>query len=425
MGPGSSRPGDRPEDGGQLRAVNGARLRTEHELLLCVARTRDAETHAERARALVHTGVDWASTLMLALDHGVMPLLYRNFFILGPQAAPDRFVRDLRALYLANTYRNLSLTAELGRVLALFEVDGLPVVAYGGPVLAALAYGDTALRQTSNLEVLVGRADLGRAADILRGAGYVPRVPMTPAQARRHERRTGMLTFTLADPEVVLNVHWRFGPDGVSGGPEPRGALENRRRAPFGGRTVPSLDPDDMLFVLVLEGTRARWGKLATICDVAELLQSRPGWEWPGLVGRAGTEGLLRRFLLGVSLAAELLAVPVPREVLSRAARDPDVSALRRWAAASLFSEAGVRPSYLAVLGFETRSLDARRARVAYCWRRTLVPTPSDWRWLHLPDVLYLVYYLVRPLRLAVEGVIRPLLRRLRLAFRRSRRTAS
>ena len=404
-------------DGGQLGQPNAPKLGPEHELLLCVARTRAAEAHAEWARALAHAGVDWASTLMLALDHGVMPLLHRNFFILGPQAAPDRFVRDLRALYLANTYRNLSLTAELGRVLALFEADGLPAVAYGGPVLAALAYGDTALRQTSVVDVLVGRADLDRAVGIIRGAGYTPRVAVTPGQARRQELHAGMLPFALADPEVMLNVHWRFGPDAVSAGPEPRAALENRRREPFGGRTVPSLDPDDMLLVLVLEGALGRWRRLVTICDVAELLQSRDRWEWPGLIGRASSEGALRMLLLGVSLAAELLSAPVPQEVLARAARDPIVADLRRRAAASLFDRTERGPSYAAALAFECRVLDTRRASVAYCWRRALVPTPSDWRWLRLPDALYLVYYLVRPLRLAVEVVVRPVLRRVLLAF--------
>ncbi len=382
-------------------------LRAEHELLLLVARTRHAEAVADRARALVKGGVDWPLTLMSALDHGVMPLLYRNFFVLGPGAAPDRFVRDLRALYLANEYRNLSLTAELVRALALFEASGVPAVTYDGPALALAAYGDTALRQTSPLHVLVGRTDLPRAASLLVNAGYGPVERLTPRQARAQVRNAGVVALTLPEPDAVLHLHWRFAPDHLRGGPDPEAALENRRREPFGGTAAPVLDPDDALLVLAVEGTLGGWRKLAMVCDVAELLWSQEGWEWPGLLGRARVEGSLRMLLLGVTLAAELLSAPVPEDVLRLAARKPAVAALRREAIASLFAPQGGRPAHFAALAFENRSLDNASSRLAHAWRRTLVPTRADWGWFRLPDSLYPLYYALRPLRLALARAAR------------------
>ena len=384
----------------------------EHELLLCVARTRHARSFADRAREAVRRGVDWPLLLVDALDHGVMPLLYANFDILGPGAAPDRFAHDLRALYLANRYRNLALTAELTRVLALFDAEGLPVVAFGGPLLAALAYGDTALRQASSLDVLVERADVPRAAALLRGAGYVAAAAMTPAQERHHERYAAVLGFTLADAEVSLYVRWRFAPTYLAGGPEPRAALENRRREAFGGQTAPSLDPDDLLFALVLAGALGGWARLGTICDVSELLGSREAWEWPGLIGRARSEGSLRMLLLGVSLAEHLLSAPVPRDVLDLAGRDVELVALRRRVAASLFARADRTRSWRDQLMLPGRALDARRARRAFRWKSAVLPTPSDWRWIRLPDRLFAAYYLVRPLRLLLQATGIPLVRR-------------
>ena len=380
-------------------------LAPEHELLVLLARTRGAEAHRERARELVGRGVDWAGALMAALDHGVMPLLHRNFFVLGPGAAPDSFVRDLRALYLANEYRNLSLTSELVRMLGAFDAGGVPVVAYGGPLLAAAGYGDVALRQTSRLDVLVGHADLGRAAALLAGAGYVLRDRLTPRQAREEARNDGRLAFALADPDVALDLHVRFAPLSLAGAPDPRLALENRRREPFGGTVVPSLDPDDALLVLAVEGTLAGWRKLVTVCDAAELLASRNAWEWPGLLDRARSEGSLRMLLLAVSLAARVLAAPVPAEVLALADRKPDVVELRRRVVDRLFDPTGTPRSRIAALSFESRALDRARSRFAHAWRRALVPAADDWRWLRLPDALYPLYYAVRPVRLAWVGL--------------------
>jgi hypothetical protein len=391
----------------------GTALRPEPELLLICSRTRGAEAQAARARELVRGGMDWAALLTTALDHGVVPLLYKNLFILGPEAAPAPFVDNLRALAMANTFRNLSLTAELLRVIALLESNGVPAVAYKGPVLAATAYGDTALRQFSDLDLLVARQDLGKVNAILSSAGFLASRSLTSRQERAHLAHTCELGFELEDPRVFLDVHWRFAAHFLGGGPDAEAALAGRRRVEVGGRSVPSLDPEDMLLVLCLNGAFHMWWRLAQICDVAEFIQAHEGWNWPGLVERARAEGMLRMLLLGLSLAGELLAAPVPPEVLSLADRDPAVTALRARVRRTLFAGRVVLPSLPGEIRFQVRTLDTPRDRLRYVWIRCVVPTVQDWQWVHLPDTLYFLYYLVRPLRLAVRGLAKPVIGRL------------
>jgi hypothetical protein len=387
----------------------------EHELLLCVARTRGAQAQAERAQELLRGGIDWPAVLMTALDHGVMPLLYRNFPILGLETAPGAFLSDLRALYLANTYRNLSLTRELLNVLAIFESVGIPVVAYKGPVLAVVAYGDTSLRQFSDLDLLVSRLDVGKVKVLLKSEGYKASYTLTPRQERAHLAGTCELGFDLSDPRIYLDVHWRFAADYLGGGPDAGLALARRRRVNMGNATAPSLDPEDMLLVLCVDGAFYLWSKLQMVCDVAELIQTHQGWDWSGLVERARAQGLLRMLLLGTSLATELLEAPVPWEVSALAARDPVVSALRASVLRGLFMPKTVEPSLLETSRFQLRALDIRKARLNYRWIRAVVPTVQDWQWVRLPDSLYFLYYFLRPVRLAVEGLAKPLLRRLGL----------
>jgi hypothetical protein len=389
------------------------RIQPEHELLLCMARTRGAEVQAERAQELLRGGIDWPAVLMTAVDHGVMPLLYKNFHILGPETAPASFLSDLRALYLANTYRNLSLTRELLNVLAMFESAGVPVAAYKGPVLGMVGYGDTALRQFSDLDLLVSRLDLDKVRVLLRTQGFRASYTLTPRQERAHLARTCELGFDLSDPRIFLDVHWRFAADYLGGGPDPGLALARRRRVNMGNATVPSLDPEDMLLVLCVNGTFHLWSRLLMVCDVAELIQTHESWDWPGVVERARSQGLLRMLLLGVSLAAELLEAPVPWEVSALAAHDPAVTTLRASVLRGLFLPRNVEPSFGETSRFQLRALQSGKARLKYCWIRALAPTVQDWRWVRLADPLYFLYYLLRPVRLAVQGLANPLARRL------------
>src|SRR5512136_452341 len=255
----------------------------EHELLLCIARTRGAQAQAERAHELLRGGIDWPAVLMTALDHGVMPLVYKNFPILGPETAPAAFLSDLRALYLANTYRNLSLTRELLNVLTTLESVGVPVVAYKGPVLAVMAYGDTSLRQFSDLDLLVSRLDVGKVKVLLRSEGWAASYTLTPRQEKAHLARTCEIGFNLPDPRVYLDVHWRFAADYLGGGPDAGLALARRRRVNMVNATAPSLDPEDMLLVLCVNGAFHLWSRLLLVCDVAELIETHQGWDWAGL----------------------------------------------------------------------------------------------------------------------------------------------
>jgi len=52
---------------------------------------------------------------------------------------------------------------------------------------------------------------------------------------------------------------------------------------------------------------------------------------------------------------------------------------------------------------FHLRAQERWRDRLRYCARVALTPTPGDWAWLRLPDALYPLYYVLRPIRLAVK----------------------
>ncbi len=53
------------------------------------------------------------------------------------------------------------------------------------------------------------------------------------------------------------------------------------------------------------------------------------------------------------------------------------------------------------------RTIAQPRARLGYILDRALAPTYDDWRFAPLPAGLFPLYYLIRPLRLAIEAAPR------------------
>ncbi len=383
----------------------------EYEVLLrSLSQAPDGETRLSAALSGVG---DWDYLFQAALQHGVFPSLYRRLADTCPEAAPPEVLAAWRRLYQGHARRNLRLTGELLQVLALFASQGISAIPLKGPVLAETAYGDTSLRQFADLDILVSRKDIGKVKELLLSQGYRPRYTLTQKQERLHLHYANEFTFE-HPRRTILDVHWRFAADYLGGGLDPEEALARRAPVQILGQTVSTLHPEDNLLLLCQHGTFHSWSSLSTVSDVARLIQARHDWHWPRVLQRAEDAGSRRQALLGLSLARELIRAPVPPEVRAEADADRGVVALRGWVTQNLWVRNGEDLGFLEQTSFYLRTLDSFQDRARHVWCRLAIPTVEDWRWVPLPDSLYGLYFVIRPLRLALKGLITPAWRRLR-----------
>ncbi|HEX6648842.1 MAG TPA: nucleotidyltransferase family protein, partial [Pyrinomonadaceae bacterium] len=99
--------------------------RSEHELLLCCARTNVTPQLVARLRELAATSIDWEYLFLLARRHAVVPLLYIQLERHASDLVPVDTLQELKRHYLENSARNTVLAAELCRLINLFSGDGV------------------------------------------------------------------------------------------------------------------------------------------------------------------------------------------------------------------------------------------------------------------------------------------------------------
>ena len=132
-----------------------ANLRPEMRLLLCCLHLHPTPETTRQILDLLHQPIDWDKLLELAGWHGAMPLLYVTFKRVAPEQIPAPVLNQLQAQYHANDMRNIILTRELLRLLQLLAAHGIEAVPYKGPALALTLYNNLALRQFTDLDILV------------------------------------------------------------------------------------------------------------------------------------------------------------------------------------------------------------------------------------------------------------------------------
>src|SRR5690242_16430591 len=172
-------------------------------LLLCARPWVDGDA-AKRILAVAANELDWEALLSAAAEHSLTPVLCKNLEANAGEALPSSWRQRFHEEFLGNSCHNLALTAELFRVLEALEKQGVCATAYKGAVLAAQAYGDAALRQFSDLDIIVPQREIVAAHGALLALGFQPATGREPPDAFR--QIPGQYAYR-KEPEMMVELH--------------------------------------------------------------------------------------------------------------------------------------------------------------------------------------------------------------------------
>ncbi len=378
-------------------------LRPEVDLLLLCARAHLNQQQRQRIRDLVPQNLDWNYLLQLADRHGLQPLLHWHLTTVCPNTVPQEPQQSLRVAFQRVSALNILLTHELQKLIALFAENNVTAVPYKGPALALQLFGNVALRQFSDLDLLVHPCDVLRARDLLLRDGYEPLPPLTEGQQALLLRTQCNLPFSREQKRMIVELHWKVSAPSFARPFETEDFWSRLVDGKLETTNIKLPAAEDLLLALCIHGSKHLWERVAWIADVAGLISSKEELNWEELISRARSTGSERMLLLGLQLAERLLEVSLPDEVKSALKADAKVGLLADDVVRDLFTP-GLTPS--GISGYFLFQIKARRRlrdKINYL-RFTFTPNEEDLVRFNLPSSLSFLYYLVRPVRLVVTG---------------------
>ena len=377
------------------------------------------QAHLQR---LVADGLDWDSLVRLGTRHGILSLLYWHIKALPPalvgRAVPADTLHHLREHFHGNSMRYFALSAELLRILALFEAHGVLALPFKGVALATYVYGNPALRQPGDLDVLIRPEDASTAMALLMQLEYQPRSParLTRSQRQALARFSWAVHFYNEKTQVEVDLQWRLLSPVLDTSTDFAGLWRRRDVVSIRSGTVRVVGAADSLGYLCLHGSKHGWICLKWVCDVAELLRKSPDLDWERVARRAQRQATL---WLGLALAHEMLDAPLPAHVhahIDRTAtlqrlveeiRDQlldrpvtsDSPTVEGWAVVVAPGPVGLSFRGLS-LRLAQQLLDAEARRpwaIARSWlRHAVTPTFQEIRRVSVPAWLFPLYRLLR-----------------------------
>lgn len=371
------------------------------EILLLCARTRLDASATNCIRTVVANERDFAGLIAAAADHCIAPLVCDHLLSVASEELPAVWREQLREEFLLNSRRNLFLTGSMFQLLDAFEGGGIRAVPHKGPSLAALAYGDIALRQFADLDFLVPQSQIPSAHEILLGLGYQSEIQWLHGPDRR--RIPGHYAYASSSGNVTIELHT---PATLRYLPRPLPLDElllQREPVEIGGQRIQILAREDTLPLLCVHGAKHLWDQLSWIADVSELVQASDGFNWERALALANRLGAERMTLLGLAVARRLLDTPLPQVIVARIASDTSTSRFAAEICGRLFRERGLRPHAARRFWTRVRMGGGAWGGLRYGLRILTMPTEKDWAQYALPRALAPLYSVLRPLRFLLE----------------------
>jgi hypothetical protein len=323
---------------------------------------------------------NWETLLGLAEQNGVLPLLYRTLLALN--ANMPGFFRDAARECRAAAK---SLGAELEALLHGFAENAIEVLPLKGPALALALYGDVALRQSNDVDLLVRRDDFPRAEALFLHWGFTALGALS-----EHDRRFlrgGLLVelhFELASP--------RFFPFDIDG------IWSRSRHIDFCGKPARAMSNIDLVLYLCAHGLKHGFSRLIWILDLARALQGLEPLEYRELMLQAQRQGLRPWLFIGCEVVRAMFPQQLPIELDAAMAASPKALKQARLAVARLFSadqQVVVNDYRGFYLQAEPNPLKRWRYRLRY-----LAPTYTDYLWARRRRISPGLMVILRPFRL-------------------------
>ena len=358
---------------------------------------------------LISRRPDWDRVQSLAEFHGTIPLLHQHLAPLAEGIVPSSVQQALRDRCRDIATRNLLLSGRLTQACAALERAGIRVLAFKGPTLAILGYGDLSLRQFNDIDLLVPPSDFDHTLEALRDLGYEFAYRNAPSQQVRYARALGQVALRDAQ-RTLLELHTSL-TEAAYHFPLDFDALWSRRQSVLlQEQSVSTLGNEDLLLYLAVHGAKHDWPYLEWVADLAQLVARHADIDWPGLLQRAIALRCRRILLLSLELAREILGVELPAPVAEGCVADRVAVRLAEGRRRRLL-RANSHESSFRMARFRLRSRERMRDGVSYLCASIFSAHAKDWEMFNLPAGWEFLYPIARPLRLAFK-YLRPSVQR-------------
>lgn len=339
--------------------------------------------------SLLAPELDWERILESAEYHRLIPAMHSAWA--GTNGVPS----TLRTRAHKHAWRVMHFTVELTRIAHCFEQRGIEFLAHKGPALAQLLYGDPAMRQFGDLDVIIRSRDFGRAKDALIELGYDPGLRLSARQEQAFLRSGYECSFGLNSERNLVELQWQIVPRFCSINFDIDALFRRSARIDLNGLSLKTLGHEDLLLALCVHAAKHEWAQLGMLRDISALAQFDLDWNW--ISTAAHRLGILKMLQASLLAAEQLFNLSLCTRLPSPSRGAAELASVM---VAQLQHDYEPDTESIRYFRAQLQTRERWRDRARFVWRLATTASVQEWQAVQIPDRYFALYRGVRIARL-------------------------
>ena len=352
-------------------------------------------------REFITSDLNWSRLFELGERHGVLPLLHQSLAPVRSHVPPVQSAALERA-QLANLHKALFLCRELIRVVETMEERNIQVLPYKGVALAESLYGDIALRQSGDIDLLILPQDLPRVREAALQLGYVAHAKLSEAEEREFLKSGYELSFDGPAGPNLLEVQWAIQPRFYAVDFDIERVFQRAVDVCVAGRKMRTPSLEDSFIILALHAAKHMWARLIWICDLARIM-AIAHVDWKEVAARATDLGIVRILRVSSILGRRFLETTIPVALDESLPTDLHAETIAGDIESQILNGTTPDVDSLSYFRFMIRLRERKADRLTFMTRLAFTAGPGEWACVHLPESMFPLYRIVRLGRLAAK----------------------
>lgn len=305
--------------------------------------------------------------------------------------------------YLAISQRNMLMSVELIRIMKLFKESGIDALAFKGPVLSQIAYGDITLRQFGDLDILIRKKDRYAMMTLLTREHYIPEIDLNKETEETFFECVNVIGLHKASTGIRIEVHWDLLSKNYAIDWKEKSLWTKEECVQINHTEIPVLPFDQQLLYLCAHGAKHLFERLEWICDIDRSIRTTPDIDWKHLLNEADKLGIKRMLLLGLALSRQFFGSELPDIIKKNITQDKNIPKLISKVIKTHFSDTSKEEKSYSSFGLLWSMRENFSDQLRFALRGSFAPKFDDFLFIQLPRQLAFLYPVIRPFRLLTK----------------------
>ena len=368
-----------------------SQLNSELTFLIACCQTNLNKADTEFIHSYINTPCLAMDTLIgLARQHGILPLVYKTLLALNTDIS---VVNAFKQQYLSIAQRNIFMSAELIRIMKLLEDNGINSLAFKGPALSQMAYGDITLRQYGDLDILIKQDDIHKISTLLGSKGYEQAHIFTAVQEKNWYKHAKDMILFHSEKGIYIELHWLLLDNDYPMQVDLNAIWAHPKTIVINRQKIQTFSTESLLLYLCIHGSKHLWERIEWIKDIDLMIRNTQNIDWEYLDRQVNESGFKRMFLLGLYLSTTLFHTPLPTIFKQQIHEQKWLMKLNDFVMSDWQHHRNMFYNSAAMIHL----FPSIKMKLLYLHKVIIKPSKSEYSFVDLPKGLYWVYYFVRP----------------------------